>query len=110
MAVSSMETGHICRIGDIDWSGDTAPSLDDRTCGARQVEPWLSAILQAEHLSLLLGNGVTTAAVSLAGGSPVSMTGKLQITGSSRRNSKLKLPPRQLGCTGDFRTSKTDSE
>lgn len=73
MAVSSMETGHICRIGDIDWSGDTAPSLDDRTCGARQVEPWLSAILQAEHLSLLLGNGVTTAAVSLAGGSPVSI-------------------------------------
>lgn len=68
---------HVCRIGDINWRGDQPPALDDAVCGARQVEPWLSAILQAEHLSLLVGNGVTTAAVNLAAGQPIAMDGKL---------------------------------
>jgi hypothetical protein len=61
------------RIGDIDWKG--APAVADAVCGARQVEPWLTAILQAEHLSLLLGNVLSTATVSLGGGSPVPMSG-----------------------------------
>jgi hypothetical protein len=44
---------HVCRIGDIEWAGNHPLAVDDKSCGARQVEPWLSAILQAEHLSLL---------------------------------------------------------
>lgn len=70
---------HVCRIGDTDWHGDKPPALDDSVCGARQVEPWLSAILQAEHLSLLVGNGITTAAVKLAGGQPIAMDGELRL-------------------------------
>ncbi|WP_424363092.1 SIR2 family protein [Methylocystis parvus] len=41
----------------------------------RRIEPWLSAVFQAEHLSLLLGNGFTTAIANRAGGAPVSMAG-----------------------------------
>lgn len=70
---------HVCRIGDIDWHGENPPDLDDPICGARQVEPWLSAILQAEHLSLLLGNGMTTASTSLAGGQPIAMDSELAL-------------------------------
>lgn len=68
---------HICKIGDIDWSGADAPEPSDRVCGSKLVEPWLSAIIQAEHVSLLVGNGLTTAAVTLAGGTPVPMDGGL---------------------------------
>jgi hypothetical protein len=59
--------------------GREPPSCRRRQCGARQVEPWLSAILQAEHLSLLLGNGITTATVNLADGNPISMAGELTL-------------------------------
>lgn len=40
----------------------------------KKIEPWLSAVFQAEHLSLLVGNGLTTALAQLAGASPVAMT------------------------------------
>jgi hypothetical protein len=33
----------------------------------RRIEPWLSAVFQAEHLNLLLGSGFTTAIASAAG-------------------------------------------
>lgn len=47
------------------------------------IEPWLSAIFQSEHLSLLLGAGLTTAITSLAGCqsqgmSPPSFDGKYE--------------------------------
>jgi hypothetical protein len=84
MSTSPKKASHVCRIGDIEWTGDNPPDLDDRICGGRQVEPWLSAILQAEHLSLLLGNGITTAAVGLAGGTPISMSGELALTDGLR--------------------------
>lgn len=32
----------------------------------KQIEPWLSAIFQSEHLSVLLGAGLTTAVTSIA--------------------------------------------
>lgn len=70
---------HVCRIGDIDWSGADAPQLDDSECGTKRIEPWLSAILQAEHLALLIGNGMTTAVTQIAGGTPVSMQGQLSL-------------------------------
>lgn len=39
----------------------------------KKIEPWLSSIFQAEHLSLLVGNGFTTSIARCAGGSTVSM-------------------------------------
>ena len=39
----------------------------------KRVEPWLSAVFQSEHLSLLLGNGFTTAIAHEAAGTPVTM-------------------------------------
>lgn len=76
---SSDEQQHVCRIGDIKWTGTAAPRVDDPACGARQVEPWLSAVLQAEHLSLLIGNGLTTGTVGLCGGEPVRMSVSLDL-------------------------------
>lgn len=40
----------------------------------RDIEPWLSAVFQSEHLSLLTGNGLTTALARAAGVKPVSMS------------------------------------
>jgi len=39
----------------------------------RNIEPWLSAIFQSEHLSLLVGNGLTTAVAHKASVSPANM-------------------------------------
>ena len=39
----------------------------------REVEPWLSAVFQSEHLSLLVGNGLSTAIAGIAGVPPVGM-------------------------------------
>jgi hypothetical protein len=44
-----------------------------------KVEPWLSAIFQSEHLSLLLGSGLTNAVSELAGTSSQGM-GRLDFT------------------------------
>ena len=40
------------------------------------VEPWLSALLQAEHLNLLIGSGLTTALAMEAGAPTVDMAVK----------------------------------
>lgn len=39
----------------------------------KEIEPWLSAVFQSEHLSLLVGNGLPTAVALEAGGSAVAM-------------------------------------
>ncbi len=62
---------HIAHIG-----GETETPSDPATeTGAwrKRIEPWLSAVFQAEHLSLLLGNGFTTGIANHAGGAPTSM-------------------------------------
>ena len=38
-----------------------------------QIEPWLTAVFQSEHLSLLLGTGLTSAVTRLADGTPAAM-------------------------------------
>tara|TARA_B100000508_G_C11465832_1_gene282456 strand:- start:43819 stop:45150 length:1332 start_codon:yes stop_codon:yes gene_type:complete len=38
-----------------------------------EVEPWLSAIFQSEHLSVLIGSGLTSAVSAMAGVSPQEM-------------------------------------
>lgn len=62
---------HIIHIG-----GETLMPIDpgaEMAAWRKRIEPWLSAVFQAEHLSLLLGNGFTTAIASYAGAKAVSM-------------------------------------
>ncbi len=62
---------HIVHIG-----GETHVPEDpasDTGAWRRRIEPWLSAVFQAEHLSLLLGNGFTTGIAVQAGAAPVTM-------------------------------------
>jgi hypothetical protein len=64
----------------------------------RRIEPWLSAVLQSEHLSLLTGNGLTTAVVGAAGSKAPSMDG--EFTGvelSERVESAAKVGGSLLG-------------
>lgn len=39
----------------------------------KKIEPWLAALLQSEHLTLLVGGGLTTALAYTAGTNPVGM-------------------------------------
>jgi len=50
-------------------------ALDDFASGARKrIEPWLSGVLESEHLNLLLGRGLTTAVANLAGTASTDMS------------------------------------
>lgn len=71
MIAAKWEHDHIIHIG-----GETETPADPASETGpwrKRIEPWLSAVFQAEHLSLLLGNGFTSAIVHQAGGAPVSM-------------------------------------
>jgi hypothetical protein len=63
---------HLYRIGTVERQFDEAPAEPDEH--RREIEPWLSAVFQSEHLSLLVGNGLTTAVAAAAGGTPTSMS------------------------------------
>jgi SIR2-like domain len=76
MAVPNV--AHLCAIGDVSYGSDTPPGASD--FNHRSLEPWLSALLQAEHLSLLAGNGLTAAGVSLCGGNPPSMSAQVVLS------------------------------
>lgn len=70
---------HCYRVGSHSESKDvlpaTAKELDEFIAGSRRwIEPWLSAIFQAEHLNLLVGNGFTTAIAFAAGASAADMS------------------------------------
>ena len=48
--------------------------LDEFIAASRKlIEPWLSAVVQADHLNLLLGSGFTTAIASVAGATATAM-------------------------------------
>jgi len=71
--IMQWDRDHIVYIG-----GETETPDDpaSKTSSLRKrIEPWLSAVFQAEHLSLLLGNGFTTGIANHAGGTPTSMDG-----------------------------------
>ena len=58
-------------------AGDHCESLDEVTDPERhrsKIEPWLSALFQAEHLSLLVGSGFTTAVAAVANAPVVDMS------------------------------------
>lgn len=56
--------------------GDVMNALD--SAGRRQVESWLSALLQADHLSLLIGNGLSMSVGGVIGTMPPLMNSHLQ--------------------------------
>jgi len=65
--------GHYCRCSEDLYDKAEAPP-DAELGGLReQIEPWLSALIQSEHLSLLVGNGLTTATAFGLGTKPSPM-------------------------------------
>lgn len=77
-----MDKKHFYRVGSHSGAWDDLPTdpdeLDSLTNSARKhIEPWLSAVFQAEHLNLLLGSGFTTAVGYLGG---VGATGMAKVT------------------------------
>jgi hypothetical protein len=70
---------HYYRVGPNDKNWDDLPTdpneLDAFISASRKhIEPWLSAIFQADHLNLLLGSGFTTAIGNMAGAPTTAMT------------------------------------
>ncbi len=68
---------HLCKIAKFEYNEDGEPSEerpDGKPAKCRQnIEPWLSAVFQSEHLSLLLGSGFTVGVASAAGGKAADM-------------------------------------
>ena len=58
-------------------AGSHSPSIDGEPDPAQHrehIEPWLSALFQAEHLNVLVGSGFTTAIAHAAGSQVVDMS------------------------------------
>ena len=84
---------HLVHAGSHDWGGDKAPDPKDHR---PQVEPWLTALVQAEHLALLIGNGLTMAVAAESGASSVDMspvkfdcTFASEVDGATQRAARL---------------------
>jgi len=67
---SSSWPSHVLRAGThrLTFTSDPTPGEH-----RKYVEPWLSALFQAEHLNLLIGSGLTTAIATAAGASKANM-------------------------------------
>ena len=70
---------HCCRVGSHQIEIDDVPTDPDELArfvsNARKViEPWLSAVFQAEHLNLLIGSGFSSAVAYLSGKPASGMT------------------------------------
>jgi hypothetical protein len=70
---------HCYRVGSHVFEADDlltdTTELDALIGNARkQIEPWLSAVFQAEHLNVVLGSGFTTAIALKAGGAATGMS------------------------------------
>ncbi len=64
MAINNMDWSkkHIVKISNEIFSNDEVEKKDWR----KKIEPWLTAVFQSEHFSLLVGSGLTTAVTALA--------------------------------------------
>lgn len=76
---------HGYRVGSSNETFDNIPTDPDEldqfvALHRRRIEPWLSAVFQAEHLNLLLGSGFTTSVAFAAG---VAATGMDVAAGTS---------------------------
>lgn len=86
-------------ISNIDWSkkhviktntvADCSDNVPEPKVWRSKIEPWLSAIFQSEHFSLLAGSGLTNAISYLAGNSAQTM-GRLNLAGEKYKD-KIKL-------------------
>jgi hypothetical protein len=70
-AQTIFDHAHVVQVGPDVETFDEAPTETGRL--RRRIEPWLSAVFQAENLSLLIGNGFTTAMAHEANAPSVSM-------------------------------------
>lgn len=65
---------HVYRIGNEENLDAQAPeAIDKIERQKKQIEPWLAAVFQSEHLALLLGSGFTKAVAYQAGASAADM-------------------------------------
>jgi SIR2-like domain len=69
---------HCYRVGSHEDSRDDLPSESDKldafvAASRKRIEPWLSAVFQAEHLNLMVGSGFTSAIGYIAGPGAVNM-------------------------------------
>jgi len=71
-ASSTSWKSHLAVAGTHRFEEDQAP--EEAEDQRRHIEPWLSALCQAEHLGLLAGNGLTSAVASLAGSRAANMS------------------------------------
>ena len=62
---------HYARAGTHIWAKDEEPEFPGAQ--SRHLQPWLSALLQAEHVNLLLGSGLTMAIGTAVKVKPVGM-------------------------------------
>jgi len=65
---------HVYRVGPHQKWDLADEQLSDTSKFRRQIEPWLAAVFQSEHFSLLLGSGFTNGVAAEAGGVPVHMS------------------------------------
>lgn len=66
----------ICDGSDASWAGEEFGSKELRS----QIEPWLTALFQSEHFSLLAGSGLTHAVHYLAAGKGAADMGTLTLS------------------------------
>jgi hypothetical protein len=64
---------HIYRCGPNGGHDLSNENLQDTDRFRKHIEPWLTAVFQSEHLSLLLGSGFTSGVAFAAGGQAASM-------------------------------------
>lgn len=62
---------HFYRVGQATVELDKAP--EETGEHRKNIEPWLSAVFQSEHLSLLVGSGLATGLATIAGTKPLTM-------------------------------------
>jgi hypothetical protein len=65
---------HIYRCGPNENYYLSDKELEDTGKLRKNIEPWLTAVFQSEHLSLLLGSGFTSGVAFAAGGKAVNMS------------------------------------
>ena len=65
---------HIYRCGPIENYDLSDEDINNTDKFRKHIEPWLTAVFQSEHLSLLLGSGFTSGVASAAGGNAANMT------------------------------------
>lgn len=63
---------HFCKVDRHEYNRPDAP--DDENEHSREIEPWLTALFQSEHVNLLLGSGFTIAACNESSVSAVDMS------------------------------------